>query len=55
MELSTKEYKDGLSKKESFLISSLAREDKTIFDIKDARKIIGENAKKTMHSLIQKK
>jgi len=55
MELSTKEYKQGLSKRESFLISSLAREDKTIFDIEDAKKIIEENAKKTMYSLIQKK
>jgi len=52
MELSTKEYKEGLSKRESFLISFLARKDRTIFHIEDARKIIGENAKKTMHSLI---
>jgi len=39
MELSTKEYKQGLSKRESFLISSLAREDKTIFDIEDTKRI----------------
>jgi len=55
MELSTKEYKEGLSKRESFLISSLAREDKTIFNIEDVRKIIKDSAKRTMHSLIQKK
>ncbi len=55
MELSTKQYKEGLSKRESFLISSLARKDKTIFTIEDVRKIIKDSAKRTMHSLIQKK
>jgi hypothetical protein len=35
MEPSAKEYRKGLSKKESFLISSLAREDKLIFTIED--------------------
>jgi predicted transcriptional regulator of viral defense system len=55
MELTTKEYKQGLSKKESFLISSLASRDKSIFGIEDAKEIVKENAKKTMHSLIQKK
>lgn len=55
MELSTKEYKEGLSKRKSFLISSLAREDKTVFTIEDVRKIIKDSAKRTMHSLIQKK
>jgi len=55
MELSTKKYKKGLSKRESFLISFLAREDKTVFTIEDAKKIFKENVKKIMHSLIQKK
>jgi len=55
MELSTKEYKKGLSKRESFLISSLARQDKTVFSIEDAKRVVKENAKKSMHSLIEKK
>lgn len=55
MELTTKEYRKGLSKRESFLISSLANKDKSIFNIEDAKKIVKENTKKTMHSLIRKK
>lgn len=55
MELITKEYKQGLSKKESFLISFLASKDKNIFGIEDAKEIVKENTKKIMHSLIQKK
>jgi len=51
----TKEYRKGLSKKESFLISSLAREDKTIFTIEDARRYVPENTKEVMHSLARKK
>lgn len=55
MELSTRTYKQGLSKKESFLISSLARENKNVFTIEDARQIVKDNTKKIMHSLMEKK
>lgn len=55
MGLSTRKYKQGLSKKESFLISSLARGNKNVFTIEDARGIVKDNTKKIMHSLIQKK
>ena len=55
MPLSTKEYKQGLNKTESFLLSSLARADKNIFSLVDARKIVKKNTKELMHSLIGKK
>ncbi len=55
MEPTAKEYKRGLTDRESFLISTLARQDKAVFDIGDVRAVIAENAKKVMHSLIQKK
>ncbi len=48
-------YKQGLTTKESLLISSLAREDKKIFSINDARCVIQKDTKKTMSSLIRKK
>jgi predicted transcriptional regulator of viral defense system len=55
MELTTRTYKGGLTDRESFLVSTLAREDKAIFGIEDVRAVIGEHAKKVMHSLIRKK
>ena len=55
MPLSTKEYKQGLNKTESFLLSSLARADKNIFTLADAKRIIKKNTKELMHSLIEKK
>jgi len=48
----TTKYK-GLTEKESFLLRSLAREDKKIFTIKDAEAFI-ENPKKVIHSLSKK-
>lgn len=48
-------YKQGLTSKESLLISILAREDKKIFSINDARCVIEKDTKKTMSSLIRKK
>ena len=55
MTLSTEKYKKGLGKKESFLISSLSRDDKLIFTTEDAKAIIGENAKNTIYHLVKKK
>jgi len=51
MEHSPKEYRKGLSKKESFFISSLAREDRPIFKIEYPKKHIPENTKEAMHSM----
>ncbi len=49
------EFKKGLSTRESFLISALAREDKQIFNIEDVRKLIDNNSRRVMSSLIRKK
>ncbi|MDW7681534.1 MAG: type IV toxin-antitoxin system AbiEi family antitoxin domain-containing protein, partial [bacterium] len=55
MGLSTEEYRKGLGKKESFLISALSRDDKLIFTTDDAKAIIGEDAKSTIYHLAKKK
>jgi len=55
MPLSTNEYKQGLNKRESFLLSALARADKNIFTLADAKRIVKKNTKELMHSLIEKK
>jgi len=49
------EYKKGLTQRESLLISALARQDRKIFSIEDARAVIEGDAKKIMSSLIKKK
>jgi len=49
------EHKRGLTPRESFLISALAREDKHIFSIEDVRKLIDNSPKRMMSSLISKK
>ena len=49
------EYKKGLTTRESLLISALARQDKKIFSIEDARSVSRKGAGKIMSSLIQKK
>ena len=48
-------YRGNLTKVEAYLLSVLAGEDRTIFTIDDVRKIIARDARKTMHSLAQKK
>ena len=55
MRTTTEEYRKGLGKQESFLITSLARENKTIFSSADARAILGEQAKNVIYNLIRKK
>lgn len=52
-EPTTKKY-EGLGEKESILLLTLARQDKKIFSIKDARKEI-EDPKKTLHNLVKKR
>ena len=49
------DYKKGLTSRESFLISTLARQDKRIFNIEAARSVIEKDTKKIMSSLIRKK
>ena len=55
MEDSTDEYRKGLGKKESFLLSSLARKDRKVFTTDDAREVLSGNPSGVMHSLIRKK
>ncbi len=55
MGLTTRTYKGSLTDRESFLISSLARQNRAIFGIEDVKAVVGENAKRVMHSLIRKK
>ena len=50
-----REYKKGLTARESFLISSLARQDKRIFSIEDARAVAEKDTGRIMSSLIGKK
>jgi len=52
---SGEDYKKGLTSRESLLISTLARQDKKIFSIEDARTVIEKGANKIMSSLIRKK
>ncbi len=49
------EYKKGLTQRESLLISALARQDRKVFSIEDARAVTEGDAKKMMSSLIKKK
>jgi predicted transcriptional regulator of viral defense system len=49
------DYKKGLTQSESLLISALARQDKKIFSIEDARTVTERDPKKIMSSLIRKK
>jgi len=55
MKENTNKYRRGLSKKESLLLSELARENKVIFTVKEAKKILKEAPYLTLHSLKEKK
>lgn len=55
MEPMTEKYREGLGKKESFLISSLARGNRNIFTVEDVKAIIGDAAKRTIYNLVKKK
>ncbi|MBU2598163.1 MAG: type IV toxin-antitoxin system AbiEi family antitoxin domain-containing protein [Actinobacteria bacterium] len=55
MKENTENYRKGLSKQESFLLSELARENKSIFTVKQARKILKEEPYLILHSLKKKK
>lgn len=55
MKENTNKYRKGLSKKESLLLSELARENKPIFTVKEAKKILKEEPYLTLYSLKEKK
>jgi predicted transcriptional regulator of viral defense system len=55
MKENTGKYRKGLSKKESFLLSKLARANKLIFTVKHARSVLKEDPYLTLHSLKKKK
>jgi predicted transcriptional regulator of viral defense system len=55
LEPTTENYREGLGKKESFLISSLANENRNIFNVADAKSIVDGAAKKTINNLVRKK
>lgn len=51
----TDKYRKGLSKKESFLLSELARENKPIFTATQAKKILKEEPYLILHALKEKR
>ncbi len=55
MELTTNKYRSSLTKKGSFLLSTLARQDKNIFTTDEARDILKKDPKKIMSDLIENK
>jgi len=55
MGLTTNNYRSSLSKRGTFLLSTLARQDKNIFSSKEAEKILKKNPKKVMSDLIENK
>ncbi len=55
MKENTNKYRKGLSKKESLLLSELARENKPIFTVKQAKKILKEEPYITLYSLKEKR
>jgi predicted transcriptional regulator of viral defense system len=55
MEPTTEEYRQGLDKKESFLISSLARGNGSIFTAEDVKAVVGDAATRTIYNLVRKK
>lgn len=55
MKENTEEYRKGLGKKESLLLSELARENKPIFTARDVRSILRRNPYLILHSLKRKR
>ena len=51
----TEEYRKGLGKKESYLISALARNNRNIFNTDDVKTIVDSAAKRTIYNLVKKK
>jgi len=55
MEPTTEKYRKGLSKKESYLISALARNNRNIFNTEDVKTIVDGAGKRTIYNLVKKK
>jgi predicted transcriptional regulator of viral defense system len=55
MKENTEEYRKGIGKKESLLLSELARRNKPVFTAQDARAILKEVPYVTLHNLKRKK
>ena len=55
MRLKKNKYRSSLTKQGSFLLSTLARQDKIIFTTAEARNILKKNPKKIMFNLIESK
>ena len=55
MKENTEEYRKGIGKKESRLLSELARRNKPVFTAQDARAILNELPYSTIHNLKRKK
>ncbi len=55
MKPTTENYRQGLGKKETFVISSLARENRNIFNADDVKSIVDGAAKRTINNLVRKK
>jgi len=51
----TESYRQGLTSREAFVLSTLAREGKAIFSIGDARQILGARTRPTLSLLSKKK
>ncbi|MGB8952792.1 MAG: type IV toxin-antitoxin system AbiEi family antitoxin [Candidatus Aminicenantales bacterium] len=51
----TEEYRKGIGKKESILLSELARQNKPVFTARDAKAILKEDPYLTLHQLKKKK
>lgn len=55
MKENTEDYRKGLGKKESLLLTELARKNKPVFTAKDAKAILRENPYSMLHQLKKKK
>ena len=55
MGLTTNKYRSSLSKRGAFLLSTLAGQNKNIFTVDEARKILKESPKKVVSALIENK
>lgn len=55
MKETAEEYRKGLSKKESLLLSELARQNKAVFTAREAKAVLRESPYLTLHQLKKKK
>lgn len=55
MKVMAEEYRKGIGKKESLLLSELARHNRSIFTVRDAKAVLKEDPYLTLHQLKRKK